>query len=148
MAPRLKVFTWSDGFHAYTVAATSRPKALAAWGIGQDIFQSGLAREIKSGPDHDAALAMPGQVVERGETVDVGKLTRTKTSVRAGPDKARRAKIERLERRLETLDQARADEEEDLAREEAALRRRVDQVQTAYDKKRSTLLRELKAARE
>ncbi len=45
MAPRLKVFEWSDGFHRFTVAAASRPKALAAWGIHQDIFASGLARE-------------------------------------------------------------------------------------------------------
>lgn len=27
---KLKVFTWSDGFHAYTVATTSRARALAA----------------------------------------------------------------------------------------------------------------------
>ncbi len=26
---KLKVFTWSDGFHAFTVATTSRPRALA-----------------------------------------------------------------------------------------------------------------------
>ena len=53
MAARLKVFTWSDGFHAFTVAASSRPKALAAWGVGQDLFKSGLARQIEQGPDHD-----------------------------------------------------------------------------------------------
>ena len=148
MAPRLKVFTWSDGFHAHTVATTSRAKALAAWGIGQDIFQSGLAHEIKSGPDHDAALTTPGQVVERGEAVDVGKLSKAKTPRRAGPDKARRAKIERLEQQLEALDQARAHEEEELARDEAALRRRAEQARTTYDKKHSALRRDLKAARE
>jgi len=31
-APR--VFTWSDGLHAYTVAVSSKAKALAAWGVG------------------------------------------------------------------------------------------------------------------
>nr|WP_314435032.1 hypothetical protein [uncultured Brevundimonas sp.] len=45
MAPRLKVFRWSDGFHAYSVAVSSRPKALSAWGSGQDLFATGLAAE-------------------------------------------------------------------------------------------------------
>ncbi|MBF6603782.1 MAG: hypothetical protein ITG03_12555, partial [Sphingorhabdus sp.] len=49
MAQKLKVFAWSDGFHAFTVATSSKPKALAAWGMGQDIFKSGLAREIHDG---------------------------------------------------------------------------------------------------
>jgi hypothetical protein len=44
----LKVFSWSDGFHAFTVAASSRPKALAAWGMSRDIFKDGLAHEIQS----------------------------------------------------------------------------------------------------
>lgn len=73
MAPRLKVFEWSDGFHAFTVAASSRPKALAAWGITQDLFATGLAHEVTDGPDKDAALRRPGQVVERGLAVDIGK---------------------------------------------------------------------------
>jgi len=73
MAPKLKVFEWSDGFHRFTVAATSRPKALAAWGIQQDIFASGLAREAPEAEDAEAARARPGVVVERGLAVDVGK---------------------------------------------------------------------------
>ncbi|MBJ7319248.1 MAG: hypothetical protein JHC96_10650 [Brevundimonas sp.] len=65
MAPRLKVFTWSDGFHAFTVAASSRPKALEAWGAKQDLFATGLASQLSGGPDHDAALAAPGEVIWR-----------------------------------------------------------------------------------
>ena len=72
---RLKVFTWSDGFHAFTVAATSRPKALKAWGMTQDIFKSGLAREITDGPTFDAARAQPGEVIQTGEALDPGEIS-------------------------------------------------------------------------
>ena len=73
MAKRLKVFTWSDGFHAFTVAVSSRPKALEAWGSKQDLFATGLASELSGGPDYEAALAAPGEVIERGLAIDVGK---------------------------------------------------------------------------
>src|SRR5665213_1141269 len=33
MARRLKVFTWSDGFHVYTLASPSRAGALRTWGL-------------------------------------------------------------------------------------------------------------------
>ena len=33
MAAKLKVFRYADGFHSWTVAASSRAKALAAWGV-------------------------------------------------------------------------------------------------------------------
>jgi hypothetical protein len=64
MARKLKVFTWSDGFHSHTVAAPSRAKALEVWGLKRDIFKDGLASEIESGPSHDAALAAPGSVIQ------------------------------------------------------------------------------------
>ena len=73
MAPRLKLFEWSDGFHRFTVAAASRPKALAAWGTRQDIFASGLAREAPDAEDAEAARARPGEVIERRLTVDISK---------------------------------------------------------------------------
>ncbi len=65
MAPRLKLFEWSDGFHTFTVATSSRPKALAAWGSGQDLFATGLAKEVDDSPDADAAKASPDTVIER-----------------------------------------------------------------------------------
>ena len=74
MAAKLKVFTWSDGFHAFTVATSSRPKALEAWGSKQDLFATGLASQLSGGPDYEAALASPGEVVERGLAIDVGKI--------------------------------------------------------------------------
>ncbi len=92
MAKRLKVFTWSDGFHAFTVAVSSRPKALEAWGSKQDLFATGLASELSGGPDYEAALAAPGQVIERGLAIDVGKIRKADGPKKAaGPSKARRA---------------------------------------------------------
>lgn len=67
MARALKVFTWSDGFHRYTVAETSRVKALAAWETDRDLFKEGVAEEAPEAPDAKAALAAPGAVIRRAE---------------------------------------------------------------------------------
>lgn len=67
MPRALKVFTWSDGFHRYTVAATSRAKALAAWETDRDLFKEGVAAEAPDAPDTKAALAAPGAVIRRAE---------------------------------------------------------------------------------
>lgn len=105
---RLKVFSWSDGFHAFTVATSSRPKALHAWGMSRDIFKDGIAREIYSGQDYDAAMAAPGEVIQRGEAIDHGKIgRRPKARKTAGPSaaekkrKALQAEIERLDEKWE-----------------------------------------------
>jgi hypothetical protein len=122
MARRLKVFTWSDGFHAFTVAASSRPRALAAWGIERDIFAGGLAREITGGPDYDAALARPGEVIERGLTVDVGEAPRRRSARPAPSRPAPRRSSDAARKRLEALEA----ELKALEREQAAARRELD----------------------
>ena len=66
---RLKVFVTSDGFTDYVVAATSRAKALAAWGAHQDLFQTGGARETDDPELVTAASAQPGQVLRRPSKV-------------------------------------------------------------------------------
>lgn len=63
---RLKVFAWSNGLKTYAVATTSRPKALEAWGIHQDLFADGTAREIDEPALVEAASAQPGVVIEQG----------------------------------------------------------------------------------
>jgi hypothetical protein len=67
MARAPKVFTWSDGFHRYTVAATSRAKALVAWETDRDLFKEGVAQEAPDAPDAKAAMAAPGAVIRRAE---------------------------------------------------------------------------------
>jgi hypothetical protein len=153
MAPRLKVFTWSDGFHAFTVAAPSRPKALAAWGIERDIFAGGLAREIRDGPDHDAALARPGEVIERGLAVDVGEVAprrKSKASAppkRTGPSKAALARVRDLDAELKALDREQAAARRELEAEAARIARALDSLAERQGKARDRLRERLGKAR-
>lgn len=148
MAPRLKVFTWSDGFHAHPVAVTSRPKALEAWGVNTDLFRSGYAREVTSGPEFDAAMASPGEVLRLGQALDIGKLERPPRKRTApGPTAAQKAKVAKLEADLEALDLARQAEAaaQDAAR--AKLEKEIASAADRHDRDRSALLRRLKTAR-
>jgi len=144
---KLKVFTWSDGFHAFTVARTSRPGALKAWGIGADIFKSGLASEITEGPDHDAALAAPGEVIERGLSIDVGKVSRAaKPKVDKASAKAREA-VKALEAELASLDGAQAAETDALDARRTALDAEAKALAARHEAARKGVLAKLKAAR-
>lgn len=154
MAAKLKVFTWSDGFHAFTVATTSRPKALEAWGSRQDLFASGLASPLSEGPDYDAALTSPGQVIERGLTVDIGKVSKAKRAPKpvGGAQKAKarakaRARLEVLEAKLAALDTTHADT---VAGLEAALGKiEADraEAEASYETKRKAIVADLRTAR-
>lgn len=146
MAPRLKVFTWSDGFHAFTVAASSRPKALEAWGVGQDLFKSGLARQIDEGPDHDAALKLPGQVIERGLSIDVGEVTPARKP--KGPSAAARRKMEALEAELAALDERQAQEKAALEEKARAVAEAQARLEKQQARARDALRARLRTARE
>jgi hypothetical protein len=147
MAPKLKVFTWSDGFHAFTVATSSRPKALEAWGSKQDLFATGLASQLSGGADYDAALASPGEVIERGLAVDIGKIEKTKPKKSAGPTKARRAKIDKLQAALTDLDETHQSEVTDLDARQEALEAERQRVEADYERTRKGLISDLKKAR-
>ena len=111
MAPRLKVFVSSDGMTDYVVAATSKPKALAAWGAHQDLFKSGLARETDDADLGKAARAQPGEVLRRpaGSRAALAKLRAAKPPrVPKGPSKAALRKVSELESKLEAADAAHA----------------------------------------
>ena len=150
MAPRLKVFEWSDGFHRFTVAAASRPKALAAWGIQQDIFASGLAREAPEAEDAEAARARPGEVVERGLAVDIGKAgpRAARTKARKGPTAAEQRRVHRLADELEALERAHADSAEAVRGEMRSLEARAAEEKARFDQARTKLVRDLARARE
>lgn len=147
MAARLKVFTWSDGFHAFTIATTSRPKALEAWGSKQDLFASGLASELSGGPDYDAAIAAPDEVIERGLAVDIGKITKAKSRTTTSASKAQKRKQDALEKRLADLDTAHAQTLASLEDQVAEIERRRDETVGNHDRARAALVKELKAAR-
>lgn len=147
MAARLKVFTWSDGFHTFTIATTSRPKALEAWGSKQDLFASGLASELSGGSDYDAAIAAPDEVIERGLAVDIGKITKAKSRTTNSASKAKKRKQDALERRLADLDTAHAQTLADFDNQVADIEHRRHETASEYDRERAALVSELKATR-
>ncbi|WP_370627357.1 hypothetical protein [Brevundimonas sp. PAMC22021] len=146
MLARLKVFTWSDGFHAFSVATTSRPKALEAWGVGQDLFKAGLAHELEAGPDHDAAMEKPGQVVQRSEAIDVGQIAPAKPKSKA-PDNANAQLIKTLKAELDALDQDHADAIHKIDDQIQALESRRAALDKDHDAQRKTLREKLSEAR-
>lgn len=150
MARKLKVFCYSDGFHSWTVAAPSRAKALEAWGVKRDLFKDGSAKEIDIGPDREAALASPGELIERGLSVDIGKVERTaapKGKTKPPSDERARAKVEALEAELAALDEAQAEESAALEAEREALDGRMADTAKRQAKARDDLRAKLKAAR-
>ena len=150
MPRALKVFRYSDGFHAWTVAAPSRARALAAWGMKRDLFKDGSAEEIDEGPDHAAALAAPGELIERGLSVDIGKVGRTaapKVRAKRRPGAADRARVEALEADLAKLDEAQAGERDALDKRREAIEREAAALSMDQSKAREALKAKLKAAR-
>lgn len=147
MARALKTFRYSDGFHAWTVATTSRPKALAAWGVKRDLFRDGSAEEIDSGPDREAALKAPGELIERGLAVNVGKVTKASRPKAKASNAAARKRVDALEVRLADLDTAQAAETAALEARRAELDREVELLSRAHAKAREAVTTQLKAAR-
>lgn len=149
MARALKVFCYSDGFHSWTVAATSRPKALEAWGVKRDLFKDGSAVEAAEGPDREAALAAPGELIERGLSVDIGKVGKTKAPKAAkrrglGPKDV--ARVERLEEELAELETAQAGEAKALEARRAELEREAAALAKRQETAAGALRAKLKAA--
>jgi hypothetical protein len=87
MAPRLKVFVTSDGLTDFVVAATSRAKALAAWGVRQDVFKEGQARETDDPELVAEATARPGEVLRR-PAASRGELAKLKVPPKPAKAKA------------------------------------------------------------
>ncbi len=130
MPPRLKVFITSDGLTDYVVAASSKPKALDAWGSRQDLFKTGLARETDDPALVKAATAQPGEVLRRPAG---GVAARLKTAPKpkappkpAGPSKAALRKVADLEARLEALQAEQVHEREALEARHAKATARLE----------------------
>ena len=149
MARQPKVFVTSDGLTDYVVATSSRAKALAAWGIRQDLFKEGQAHETDDPALVKAALAEPGQVLRRPAGTR-GKLQAMKVGKPAapkGPSKAQLKKIADLEARLSRLDEEDAAAQGKLARAQAELARKAEAEAAKRAAARSRLQAQLARAR-
>lgn len=136
---RLKTFITSDGLTDYVVAATSRPKALAAWDVRQDLFKTGAARETQDAALVEAAAARPGQVIERPAVVDVKPraLKAAKDDPRARAEAAARRKAQRdkarLKARRESIEAELERARDGLAKEAAALEARREALEKRFE---------------
>ncbi|MGR4864416.1 hypothetical protein [Caulobacter sp. LARHSG274] len=150
MARKLKVFGWSDGLHDYTVAATSRAKALEAWDVGRDLFKDGTAKEVAAGPGHDAALATPGAVVTRPAGGLDAALKALPARMRRKPSRAETARAEKLAAlrgELEALEDEAEAAEIAFAERRAALDAEAEAAADAFDQRRTQLEQAIRAAR-
>ncbi|HWD27204.1 MAG TPA: hypothetical protein VG387_08565 [Rhizomicrobium sp.] len=143
---KLKVFTTASGFYDLLVAATSRPKALAAWGIHQDVFAHGQARETSEKAAVEAALAKPGVVLRRplgtkaafSEEPSLPKVKGRAKTKAAKAKKARKAAAA-AKAELKKADKAHTEEMAALKRERAALDAKLAGEENAWREKRKRI---------
>jgi hypothetical protein len=149
MAPRLKVFVTSDGLTDYVVATSSKAKALAAWGIRQDVFKEGAAHETDEPALVKAAQAQPGEVLRRpaGTRETLAKLKPAKAAKPAGPTKAQLKKVATLEKQLADLDAGHERAAEALERRRADLDREEEALHARHEAQRAKLEASLHDAR-
>lgn len=149
MARKLKVFTWSDGLHDYTVATSSRAKALEAWDVGRDLFKDGTAQEITEGAGHDAAVAAPDTVITRAAGGLDAALKGLPNAPR-GPSKAQKARSERLaalRADLEAVEDEAEASELAFAERRAALDAEEAAAVEGFETRRAKLAKAIEAAR-
>lgn len=145
MARAPRIFTWSDGFHRYTVAATSRAKALAAWETDRDLFKEGVAQEITEGPDVAGALAAPGAVIRRAEgglKAAVEKMPKP-VAPKPPPQAALKRDLEKAKAALAKLDREQGEAADALEARRRALEDEAAELHDAHEERRAPLAREV-----
>jgi hypothetical protein len=149
MAPRLKVFVTSDGLTDYVVATSSKAKALAAWGMRQDVFKEGAAHETDDPALVKAALARSGEVLRRpaGTREKLARLKPAKAARPAGPSKAQLKRIATLEKQLADLDADHDQAAAAMERARADLDAREEALHAGHEARRAKLEAALVAAK-
>ncbi|WP_309644578.1 hypothetical protein [Phenylobacterium sp.] len=152
MAARLKVFVTSDGLTDYVVAASSRPKALAAWGAHQDLFKTGGARETDDPDLVTAASARPGEVLRRpsdakGALAALATAKPGKPGKPKGPSVASLRKVAGLEDKLTELRARRDDVLAEIDAARAALEEREALARNRFEVDQAKLVLDLRKAR-
>ena len=150
MAARLKVFVTSDGLTDYVVATSSRPKALAAWGVHQDLFAQGAARETDDPALVKAALAQPDEVLEMpaGSAAQLKALKATAPATKKEPSRAALRKVADLEAQVDALEQRWSEQVAALQKARDELDEREAREQAAHEAERAKLSERLTKARE
>lgn len=147
MAAKLKVFVTSDGLADYVVAASSRPKALAAWEAHQDLFANGAAHETDDPELMRAALAQPGEVLRRPAKSHDLPAALPKAAKPKGPSKAALRKVEEAEQRLAGIEAEHQAATDEIASQRAALDAREAREAERYKTDRRAAERDLAKAR-
>ena len=152
---RLKTFVVESGFYELAVAATSQKAALEAWGMSQNAFAQGFARQSKEADIVAAAEAAPGTVLRRplgGKGPFKAKPEAPR--VKATPKKARKRKKAPDARRIRAaqaaLDRAEAAHTarlEKLRKQRDAIDEAVAKAEDEWDAMREKLARALQAAK-
>lgn len=133
---------WLDGLNAYTVATTSRAKALAVWCFHRDLFRDGEATEITSGPDYEAAKARLGETIRRTLGAHPSKPTSRKLARAVTRRRAvERARLERLEESIAELAEEKRAGDAEIAREREALKAKEARLEERLQTRRETLER-------
>lgn len=147
MAAKLKVFVTSDGLADYVVAASSRPKALAAWGAHQDLFATGSAHETDDPELMKAALAQPGEVLRRPARSHALPAALPRAAMPKGPSRAALRKIEEAEQALSAVEAEHEAAVAQIADQRAALDAREAEESERYETDRREAERTLAKAR-
>lgn len=144
---RLKVFAWSNGLKTYAVATTSRPKALEAWGINQDMFREGLAHEADDPVLIEAAMAQPGVVVEQAAGGGAAKaIAAARPPPKPRGPSAAEKRVAALRTQLAALTARQAEACGALAAERRAFEARATKLSHSHEKARDALTERLRAA--
>lgn len=152
MAPRLKVFVTSDGLTDFVVAASSRAKALAAWGSHQDLFKTGLAHETDDPALVKGATARPGEVLRRPAgapgALAAMRSVRKAAAKPAGLSRAALRKVAELEAQLSKLRADEAVAQAAIEKRRAALDREAEALTSRFAGRRAALEARLSKARQ
>ncbi len=162
MAARLKVFSTSNGLTESLIAVSSKAKALEAWGVHQDLFKEGLAREIDDPAAVQLALSRPGEVVTRSALdpdaleaalaalpkAKPGKAKPGKPDKKRGPSKEAVERVRKLEAKLADHDGRHTAALDDVARRRAELDDEERRLRGSYAAKRREIEQRLAAARD
>ncbi|WP_269716690.1 hypothetical protein [Caulobacter sp. NIBR2454] len=147
---RLKTFITSDGLTDFVVATTSRPKALAAWGVHQDLFKQGAARETDDAALKKAAEKTPEVVLERPAGGRKGPIQVPKEAPPPKPSKAKEAarlELTALKAKQEALVAEEAEAQAALAKRRAALDKEAEELTKQFEARKDELGRQLAEAR-